>query len=267
MLICDRLNNLPLCNRFLREIHKEILAGGRGQEKNPGEFRRSQNWVGPVNGTLKDAKYIPPNVDDMNDALNDLERYMNEGDDYDLLIRIALIHYQFETIHPFLDGNGRVGRLMILIYLIEKNLISNPVIYISYYLKKNQIEYYDRLSEVRNKGNYEQWIDFFLDAVSAAAKDSLDTIEKLTALHERNVALLPKTARKNDNVRRLFDYIEQYPIIDIRRTAAELRVSYNTVSSAVKKLTALGVLVEKTNASRNRVFSYEDYLEILRKDT
>ncbi len=263
----DRLNTIPLCNRLLREIHKELLAGGRGREKNPGEFRRSQNWVGPINGTLKDAKYIPPNVDDMNDALNELERYMNEGDDYDLLIRIALIHYQFETIHPFLDGNGRVGRLMILLYLIEKKLISNPVIYISYYLKKNQIEYYDRLSEVRNKGNYEQWIDFFLDAVSAAAKDSLDTIEKLTALHEKNVALLPKTARKNDNVRRLFDYIEQHPIIDIRRTAVELGVSYNTVSNAVKKLTALGILFEKTNAARNRVFSYEDYLEILRKDT
>lgn len=151
----------------------------------------------------------------MNVALTDLERYMNEGDDYDPLIRIALIHYQFETIHPFLDGNGRVGRLMILLYLMEQGYISKPIIYISYFLKKNQIEYYDRISEVR----------------------------------------------------RVFDYIEQYPIIEIKRTAADLGVSYNTVSSAVDKLVQTGILKETTNASRNRVFSYEEYLNILRKDT
>lgn len=262
-----RLEKLPLCNRLLREIHQELLAGIRGQEKNPGEFRRSQNWIGAANCTLKEARYIPPNVEDMNDALTDLERYMNEGDDYDPLIRIALIHYQFETIHPFLDGNGRVGRLMILLYLMEQGYISKPIIYISYFLKKNQIEYYDRISEVRRSGNYEQWVGFFLEAVSAAAKDSLATVEKLSALHEGNIEKLPVTARKNDNVRRVFDYIEQYPIFDIKRTAADLGVSYNTVSAAVGKLIQAGILKETTNASRNRVFSYEEYLNILRKDT
>ena len=262
-----RLDKLPLCNRLLREIHQELLAGIRGQEKNPGEFRRSQNWIGAANCTLKEARYIPPNVEDMNAALTDLERYMNEGDDYDPLIRIALIHYQFETIHPFLDGNGRVGRLMILLYLMEVGLISKPIIYISYFLKKNQIEYYDRISEVRRSGNYEQWVRFFLEAVSAAAKDSLATVEKLLALHEGNIKRLPVTARKNDSVRRVFDYIEQYPIIDIKRTAVDLGVSYNTISSAVVKLVQAGILMEKTNASRNRVFSYEEYLNILRKDT
>ena len=262
-----RLEKLPLCNRLLREIHQELLAGIRGQEKNPGEFRRSQNWIGAANCTLKEARYIPPNVEDMNDALTDLERYMNEGDDYDPLIRIALIHYQFETIHPFPDGNGRVGRLMILLYLMEQGYISKPIIYISYFLKKNQIEYYDRISEVRRSGNYEQWVGFFLEAVSAAAKDSLATVEKLSALHEGNIEKLPVTARKNDNVRRVFDYIEQYPIIDIKRTAADLGVSYNTVSAAVGKLIQAGILKETTNASRNRVFSYEEYLNILRKDT
>ena len=262
-----RLDKLPLCNRLLREIHQELLAGVRGQEKNPGEFRRSQNWIGAANCTLKEARYIPPNVEDMNVALTDLERYMNEGDDYDPLIRIALIHYQFETIHPFLDGNGRVGRLMILLYLMEQGFISKPIIYISYFLKKNQIEYYDRISEVRRSGNYEQWVEFFLEAVSAAAKDSLATVEKLSALHEGNIERLPVTARKNDNVRRVFDYIEQYPIIDIKRTASDLEVSYNTVSAAVGKLVQAGILKETTNASRNRVFSYEEYLNILRKDT
>lgn len=262
-----RLDKLPLCNRLLREIHGELLAGVRGQEKNPGEFRRSQNWIGAANCTLREARYIPPNVEDMNAALTDLEKYMNEGDDYDPLIRIALIHYQFETIHPFLDGNGRVGRLMILLYLMEQGYISKPIIYISYFLKKNQIEYYDRISEVRRNGNYEQWIAFFLEAVSAAAKDSLETIEKLSELHDRNLRGLPTTTRKNDNVRRVFDYIEQYPIIDIKRTAADLEVSYNTVSAAVGKLVQAGILNETTNAARNRVFAYEEYLGILRKDT
>ena len=262
-----RLNKLPLCNRLLREIHEKLLAGVRGQDKNPGEFRKSQNWIGAANCTLNEARYIPPNVEDMNAAMTDLERYMNEGDDYDPLIRIALIHYQFETIHPFLDGNGRVGRLLILLYLMQQGYISKPTIYISYFLKKNQIEYYDRISEVRRSGNYEQWIGFFLEAVSAAAKDSLATIEKLSALHDNNAAKLPITARKNDNVRKLFDYIEEHPIIDIKRTAAEMNLSFNTVSTSVGKLVASGILKETTNASRNRVFAYEEYLNILRKDT
>ena len=263
----ERLKTLPLCNRLLREIHENLLSGVRGKDKNPGEFRRSQNWIGAANCTLKEARYIPQNVEDMNLAMSDLEKYMNEGDDYDPLIRIALIHYQFETIHPFLDGNGRVGRLMILLYLLEQGFVSTPVIYISYFLKKNQIEYYDRISEVRRNGNYEQWVSFFLEAVSSAAKDSLETIEKLAKLHDRNVAILPSTTRKNDNVRRLFDYVEQYPIIDIKRTATALGISFNTTSTAVNKLVEAGILKEKTNAARNRVFSYEEYLNILRKDT
>ena len=263
----ERLKKLHLCNRLLREIHDQLLSGVRGQEKYPGEFRKSQNWIGAANCSLKEARYIPPNVNDMNLAMDELERYMNNGDDYDPLIRISLIHYQFETIHPFLDGNGRVGRLMILLYLMEQGFISKPIIYISYFLKKNQVEYYDRISEVRRSGNYEQWIYFFLEAVSAAAKDSLDTVEKLDALHVGNVEKLPKTSRSNDNVRKLFDYIEQYPIIDIKKTSEVLKISYNTVSSAIKKLEMLGILKQTTNASRNRVFAYEDYLNILRKDT
>lgn len=263
----ERLEKIPLCKRLFREIHGQLLSGVRGQEKNPGEFRRSQNWIGAANCSLKEARFIPPNVDDMNQAMDELELYMNESDDYDPLIRISLIHYQFETIHPFLDGNGRVGRLLILLYLMQQGLISKPIIYISYFLKKNQIEYYDRISEVRRSGNYEQWISFFLEAVSAAAKDSLDTVEKLNALHEQNVKKLPKTSRSNDNVRKLFDYIEQFPIIDIKKTSEAFGISYNTVSSAIKKLEQIGILKQTTNASRNRVFSYEDYLHILRKDT
>ncbi len=263
----ERIKELPLCGRLFREVHERLLSGVRGQEKNPGEFRKSQNWIGAANCSLSEARYIPPNVEDMNRAMSDLEKYMNEGDDYDPLIRIALIHYQFETIHPFLDGNGRVGRLITLLYLMEQGLLDKPVIYISYFLKKNQIEYYDRISEVRRSGNYEQWVTFFLEAVSAAAKDSLLTIHALSELHEKNTERLPKATRKKDNLRALFDYIEQYPIIDIKKTASSLQLSYNTVSAAVNKLVELGILRETTNASRNRVFAYEEYLKILRKDT
>ena len=233
-----RLERLPLCCRLIREIHEVLMENVRGQDKTPGEFRHSQNWIGPANCSLKDARYIPPNVEDMQTA-----------------------------IHPFLDGNGRIGRLLILLYLMEQRLIEKPVIYISYFLKKNQIEYYDRISEVRRTGNFEQWIRFFLEAVSKAASDSLEAIRQLSVLHDTNVEKLPKTTRSKDNLRAVFDYIEQYPIIDIKRTAKELEVSYNTVAAAVRKLVELGILQETTNAARIRVFAYEEYLAILRKDT
>ena len=263
----ERLQSLPLCNRLLRETHAILMEGVRGQEKNPGEFRRSQNWIGAANCTLKDARYIPPNANDMESSMADLERHINENSDYDPLIQAALIHYQFETIHPFLDGNGRIGRLLVLLYLTEQKLLSKPVLYVSYFLKKNQLEYYDRISEVRRSGNYEQWVRFFLEAVETAAADAVHSISQLSALHDTNIAKLPQPKWSNDSVRAVFDYLEQNPIIDIRRTAAALNRSYNTVASAIKKLTELEILQETTNASRNRVFAYEQYLAILRKDT
>lgn len=262
-----RLERLPLCCRLIREIHEVLMENVRGQDKTLGEFRYFQNWIGPANCSLKDARYIPPNVEDMQTAMSDLEKYINENVDYDPLIRVALIYYQFETIHPFLDGNGRIGRLLILLYLVEQGLLTKPVIYISYFFKKNQIEYYDRISEVRRTGNFEQWIRFFLEAVSKASSDSLETIHRLSMLHDANIEKLPKTTRSKDNLRAVFDYIEQYPIIDIKRTAKELAVSYNTVAAAVRKLVEFGILQETTNAARNRVFAYEAYLAILRKDT
>lgn len=263
----QRLENLPLCCRLMKEVHEKLMEGVRGQDKTPGEFRHSQNWIGPANCSLKDARYIPPNVQDMEEAMSDLERYMNENVEYDPLIRVALIHYQFETIHPFLDGNGRIGRLLILLYLMEQKVLSKPVIYISYFLKKNQVEYYDRISEVRRSGNFEQWIKFFLEAVSKAATDSLESIRQLSILHDKNIARLPISNRKKDNLRAVFEYIEQYPIIDIKKTAKELGISYNTAATVVKKLVELGILQETTNKARNRVFAYEEYLDILRKDT
>lgn len=263
----EQLERLPLCNRLFREAHLKLMEGVRGQEKNPGEFRKSQNWIGPSGSSLKTARYIPPNVEDMEQAMSDLEKYINDDDSYDPLIQAALIHYQFETIHPFLDGNGRIGRLLILLYLMEKRLLDKPIIYVSYFLKRNQIEYYDRISEVRRKGNYEQWIKFFLEAVESAAADAVSSIAQLSKLHDENVEKLPKSKRSVDNVRAIFNYLEEHPIIDIKRTAEALGISYNTASQTVKKLVALGILKETTNAARNRVFVYEKYLEILRQGT
>ena len=262
-----RLKDMPLCCRLIKEIHSVLMEGVRGQDKTPGEFRHSQNWIGSANCSLKDARYIPPNVNDMEEAMSDLEKYMNESTEYDPLIRTALIHYQFETIHPFLDGNGRIGRLLILLYMIDQGLLSKPAIYMSYFLKKNQIEYYDRMAEVRRKGNFEQWIKFFLEAVYNAAKDSLETIDSLISLHNDNISKLPKTTRKQDNMRMVFDYIEQHPIIDIKKTAYELCISYNTAASAINKLEELEILRKTEEITRNRVYIYEKYLGIMRKDT
>lgn len=262
----DRLQTLPLCNRLICEIHSVLMSDVRGSEKNPGKLRKSQNRIGPSGSSIRNARYIPPNVDDMKEALNMLEAYMNDNSD-NPLVAAALIHYQFETIHPFLDGNGRVGRLLILLYLIERKLLKKPVLYVSYFLKLNRLEYYDRMSEVRRTGNYEQWIEFFLDAVSAGAEDATRSISDLSELHRKNEAKLSTSGRVSSNLRSLFAYIERQPIIDITLTAKALGVSYNTVSSGVKRLVDLGILSETTNARRNRIFVYTDYLEILKRGT
>lgn len=262
-----RLHELPLCNRLIKETHAVLMEGVRGQEKSPGEFRRSQNWIGGQGSTLKNARYIPPSPDDMIEAMSDLEKYINADDERDALIRAALIHYQFETIHPFLDGNGRVGRLLITLFLMEKKVLSTPALYISYFLKKNRVEYYDRMTEVRAKGNYEQWVTFFLRALLESAEDATATIDELIALHDKNAAVISGMGRAAKNAMLVFEYLEANPIIEIRKTAEALSITFNTASSAVKRLTDAGILVQTTNASRNRTFAYEDYLSILRKGT
>jgi len=265
-----RLKELPLCNRLLQETHAVLMQGVRGQEKNPGEFRRSQNWIGGVGSTLKNARYIPPCVEDMQKTLSDLEKYIHAEDDLDTLVRAALIHYQFETIHPFLDGNGRVGRLLITLFLMEKGVLTTPALYISYFLKSNRIEYYDRMSEVRNSGNYEQWVEFFVRAILESAEDAIETIDLLTALHEKSLCAinaLDITTRTRSTLTNVFAYLEANPIIEIKKTAEALSVSFNTVSTAVKRLQEIGILDQTVNQSRNRTFAYKVYLDILRKGT
>ena len=266
------LKDLPLCNRLIRETHAVLMEGVRGQEKTPGEFRRSQNWIGGYGSTLKDARYIPPAPEDMTEAMGMLEYYMNSDrdeqfNDLDALIHAALIHYQFETIHPFLDGNGRIGRLLVTLFLMEKHVLTAPVLYISYYLKQNRIEYYDRMMYVREEGDYEQWVRFFLTAIRVSADDAIQAIDKLAALREKNVAMIRSLGRSANTALKLLSYIEMSPIIDIRKTAADLGVSFNTISDAVKRLCELGLLRQTSAAQRNRTFAYEAYLEILRSGT
>lgn len=262
-----RLKELPLCNRLIKEVHAVLMAGVRGQEKQPGEFRRSQNWIGGYGSTLRTARYIPPNTEDMVKSMSELEKYINSDDDLDVLIRASLIHYQFETIHPFLDGNGRLGRMLVTLFLMEKGLLKSPVLYISYFLKRNRVEYYDRLSEVRSKGNYEQWVKFFLQAVAESAENAIMATDKLVALHSKNVKIIGKMGRAARNTRKLFDYTEANPIIEILKTAEALGLAFNTISDAIKRLEEAGVLVQSVGQQRYRMFSYKEYLDLLKEGT
>ena len=251
-----RMESLPLCGRLIRETHAVLMRGVRGQEKTPGKFRISQNWIG--------GSGCAP--EDMATCMSELEKYINdEGDETDALIKAALIHYQFETIHPFLDGNGRVGRLLITLYLLKTAVLTAPALYVSYFLKKNRIEYYDRMSEVRRRGDYEQWVKFFLRALCESAEDAISTIDRLSALHLRCIELIGKEPR-NQNMLAIFSYLEKNPIIEINKTSKDMGLAYNTVARSVSFFIEKGLLEQKKRG-RTRIFHYSQYLAILRKDT
>lgn len=266
----QRLDTLPLCSRLLLETHEVLLSGVRGREKNPGEFRKSQNWIGGAGSTIKTARYIPPDVLCMQEALSDLEKYINTDGGLDDLIKIALIHYQFETIHPFLDGNGRVGRLLIVLYLLEKKVIKTPSLYLSFYLKENRLEYYDRMTVVRESGDYEQWVKFFIEGIYVSGQSAIETADKLIAIRNSNLERLEAenyTKRTHETMIKVFGYLETHPIIEIGKTAKDLSLSYNTVAAAVSRFEALGILRLVNNQDRNKVYSYDDYISILRSGT
>lgn len=262
-----RLDELPLCNRLLKETHIVLMEGVRGQDKNPGEFRRSQNWIGPQGGSLKGAIYVPPTVESMEHAMSGLEKFMNDDDEMDPLLKIGLIHYQFETIHPYLDGNGRIGRMLITLWMMLQGLLKYPVLYISYYLKRNRVEYYDRLMDVRHKGHYEEWVRFFLNGIIASAEDACETIHVINKLNIENRAKIEALPGRKKTVTHLFNYIQRNPIIDIAKTSVALGVQYNTVAKAVDTLVALEILEQANSYKRNRRFIYSGYLDALRKDT
>jgi Fic family protein len=252
------LEEYPICNRYIRMIHKVLLNNTRGSKLNPGEYRQSQNWIGHSGSTLKNASYIPPNVLDMNECLAYLEKYINEDFDLDDLIKAALIHYQFETIHPFLDGNGRIGRILIILYLISRKKLKYPCLYLSYYLKKNQFEYYERMSIVRKNNDYIQWINFFLKGIIEMSKDSIECILILTTLRNE----FKKLIKPSDYW--LLEYLETTPIIDAKTTSITLNLDYSKVNRTIIRFVDLGILKITNTSKRNRTYIYEQYLNILK---
>lgn len=260
------MGTMPLCMRLMREVHKALLADARGSDKQPGELRTSQNWVGPAGCLLNEAAYVPPNVDDMRQTLSDLERFLNEERSLDPLVKAALAHYQFETAHPFLDGNGRLGRLLITLSLMNDGVLSLPAFYPSYELKRRRSTYYDWLTRVRETGDYEGWVGFFSDCLLASALDARNSMQALADLHSQSERLiLGSTRRGATNAMRLLSVLEENPIIDVSFVAKRLDLSVSGANSLINSLVELGILSQRNSErKRYRIFTYEPYLAILR---
>lgn len=265
----ELLKKMPLCTRLLRQVHAVLLDGVRGTEKNPGELRSSQNWIGPSGCTIATASFVPPNIEDLSNTLQDLERFINEPQvEMDPIVRAALVHYQFETAHPFLDGNGRLGRLLITLMLINDGVLHSCLFYPSFQFKKNRSEYYRQLTSVRERGTYEEWIEFFCNSLLESAKDSVGSLKNLVDLHNRSTATITENlGRTAANGQRLLGILEEHPIVDTAFIAAQLDIGRSTASSLVKSFEELGILRPLDESrQRYRQYGYEEYLSILRED-
>ncbi|CAN5194637.1 Fic family protein [soil metagenome] len=255
-----RLDTLPLSMRLLREIHAILLRSGRGRHLTPGEFRRSQNWIGAPGSTLQTASFVPPPVPEMNAALGELEKYLHQRE-FPVLIQAGLCHGQFETIHPFLDGNGRVGRLLITLLLTEKKMLGKPVLYLSNFFKRNRMEYYHRLSAIR-EGQWEEWIKFFLRGVVEVASEAVETTGRIIALRTEHLRLLSEKLPGNTYAPLLLDQLFRTPMTTATHAAASLRCSYKTANKVLSDLERLGLVREIKGQRRNRVFEYGDYMKL-----
>ena len=258
-----RLSSLPVSVRLIRELHERLLTGTRGSERQPGHLRESQNWIGPAGASLNDAIYVPPPHRVVPEALGDLERFIHEERELPLLIRIGMAHAQFETIHPFLDGNGRVGRLLITLLLCEQGVLQQPVLYLSNYLKQHRTDYYEALQSVREEGTWEDWVAFFLRAVQASAVDATETARGIVDLRERHRDLLVvELGRGAGTGLRLLEALYRRPLIDIPEAQELLGVTYQAANNLVTRLEAMGVLEEVTGQTRHRVFRYAEYTDL-----
>ncbi len=263
----DRLKEFPLCLRLIREIHEKLLNNGRGSNRNPGEFRKTQNWIGPAGCTLANARFVPPIVPDMEKALDNLESFFYADDNIPALIKIALIHSQFESIHPFLDGNGRMGRLLITFWLCHQGILSQPLLYLSYYFKKNRLEYYDRLMAVREKGDWEGWIKFFLKGVAVTADEATSTAKEIIQLKSACESKIVSNGY-NAVYNILLDNIFMYPIITINDAMELLKVSYPTAAKIIDNFCKLDILLDITpDQKRNKRYAFSSYMEILNRGT
>jgi len=251
----------PLSNRLLREIHGVLLSRGRGATKQPGEFRTSQNWIG---GTRPgNARFVPPPPQEVEPCMAALERFLHDPAAPGALVKAALAHVQFETIHPFLDGNGRVGRLLVSLLLHHDGVLRQPLLYLSLYFKQHRAEYYRQLDAVRTTGDWEAWLEFFLEGVAETAGGAVDTAHRLLAMFQGDVARIEGLGRLSGNALRVFDALRRRPVADIDHLARETGIAYSTAARAVEALVGLEVLRELTGRQRGRVFAYGRYLEIL----
>ena len=254
-----RLDSLPLSLRLLREIHERLMTGTRGGGKSPGEFRRSQNWIG--GRTLSDATFIPPPEHEMRTALGNLERFLHNSGGLDPLIACALLHAQFETIHPFLDGNGRMGRLLITFLLCHEKVLQRPVLYLSHYLKQHRSSYYDRLMAVRFEGDWEGWLRFFLVGVGEVAREAEQTARRIVQLRE-DIRHRAQATGMSASAFRLLDYLFQQPVINVNAARVQLEVSYQAANALIREMREVGVLGEITGGNRNRIFRFGPYLDL-----
>lgn len=262
-----RIEEFPMSIRLIKEIHHILLSNHPGKEKTPGEFKRSQNWIGPAGSTLKNASFIPPPPQEALEAMGQLELYLHKEGKLPVLIVCALIHYQFETIHPFLDGNGRLGRLLITFYLCWKRVMQKPLLYLSYYFKLHRQEYYDRLNLVRERGDYEQWISFFLNGVIWTAKSALDTIKEVLSIAEKHKKLLLQKKHSSPLAIALLDYLFVKPHLSVKEAAENFQISHQTAQTLINQFVDMKILKEITGRKRDRRYSYWEYLDCLSEGT
>jgi Fic family protein len=260
----EQLHKLPLSNRLLKQTHKKLLQGVSGKHKLPGEFRTSQNWIG--GSSLKDAAFIPPHHNDLPDLMADLEKLLNNDElQVPHLIRIAIAHYQFETIHPFLDGNGRLGRLLITLYLVSNKILRKPALYLSDFFERNRSHYYDNLTVVRTKNNLKQWITFFLVGITETAQNSIETFNAIIKLrHTTEEKQIIQLGKRVPLAKQFITYLYSKPIIDAAEAAKVLNVNISTAHRLIQDFEKLKILKEQTGYKRNRVFIFENYLNLFR---
>jgi Fic family protein len=257
------LDQLPFSSRLIKMTHKQLLSGVRGEHKLPGEFRRSQNWIGGA--SLKDAIFIPPAHNSIGELMSDLERFAHNTESYfpDLL-KIALIHYQFETIHPFLDGNGRVGRLMITLYLVEKGLLKRPVLYLSDFFERNRMLYYDNLMRVRMRDDIKQWFKFFLVGITETAKSSINTFDKILRLQKDTNQKLNSLGGRQSNAQKVLEKLYQKPLTDANKVKTITGLSYPSVYKLIEDLKSLSIIREIDSGERRKQYLFGEYLDIFR---
>ncbi len=259
----ERLASLPLSVRLIREIHERLLRGVRGSHATPGELRNSQNWIGASGCTLSEAVFVPPPPHEVPKLLSDLERFLHRETDLPLLVKIGLAHAQFETIHPFLDGNGRVGRLLITFLLCNEHVLQKPVLYLSWYFKRHRQEYYDRLQAVRDDGDWEAWIAFFLRGVADVSGQATETARRLLTMREEHRDRVTQSlGRAAGNGHRTLEYLYEHPIVTVNDVKRLVGSTYPAANDLVARLVEEGILSEMTGQKRNRRFVYREYLAV-----